>query len=86
MVYVRILWTPYDLVSLEECLRNNQYLRLKGISSFEEEGENIMNRLVSIEERTLLKGIDSRTCLNYETRQKLYEKTTRQGKNYVRED
>ena len=29
--------------------------------------------MVSIEERTLLKGIDSRTCLNYEMRQKLYE-------------
>ena len=28
MVCVRILWAPYDLVSLEECLRNNQYLRL----------------------------------------------------------
>ena len=69
MVCVRILWVPYNLVSLEECLRNNQYLRLKGINSFEEEGENILNRLVSIEERTLLKGIDSRTCLNYEMRQ-----------------
>ena len=55
MVCVRILWAPYNLVSLEECFRNNQYLRLKGISSFEEEGENILNRLVSIEERTLLK-------------------------------
>ena len=74
MVCVRILWAPYNLVSLEECLRNNQYLRLKGISSFEEEGENILNKLVSIEERTLLKGIDSRTCLNYEMRQKLYER------------
>ena len=74
MVCVRILWTPYDLVSLEECLRNNQYLRLKGINSFEEEGEKIINRLVSIEERTLLKGIDSRACLNYEMRQKLYER------------
>ena len=74
MVCLRILWAPYDLVSPEECLRNNQYLRLKGISSFEEEGENILNRLVSIEERTLLKGIDSRTCLNYEMRQKLYER------------
>ena len=62
MVYVRILWTPYDLVSLEECLRNNQYLRLKGINSFEEKGKNIINRLVSIEERTLL------------MRQKLYER------------
>ena len=30
--------------------------------------------MVSIEERTLLKGIDSRTCSNYETRQKLYER------------
>ena len=74
MVCVRILWAPYDLVSLEECLRNNQYLRLKGISSFEEEGENILNRLVIIKERTLLKVIDSRTCLNYEMRQKLYER------------
>ena len=74
MVCVKILCAPYDLVSLEECLRNNQYLRLKGISSFEEEGENILNRLVSIEERTLLKGIDSRTCLNYKTRQNLYER------------
>ena len=74
MVFVRILWAPYNLVSLEECFRNNQYLRLKRISSFEEEGENILNRLVSTEERTLLKGIDSRTCLNYEMRQKLYER------------
>ena len=74
MVCVRILWTPYDLVSLEECLRNNQYLGLKGISSFEEEEENIINRLVNPEERTLLKGIDSRTCLNYEMRQKLHKR------------
>ena len=74
MVCIRILWTPYNLVSLEECLRNNQYLRLKGINSFVQEGENIINRLVSVEERTLLKGIDSRTCLNYEMRQKLYER------------
>ena len=74
MVCVRILWTPYNLVSLEECLGNNQCLRLTGINSFEEEGENIINRLVSIKERILLKGIDSRTCLNYEMRQKLYER------------
>ena len=53
MVCVKILWTPYNLVALEELLRNNQYLRLKGISRFEEEIENIMNRLVSIEERSL---------------------------------
>ena len=74
MECVRMLWAPYNLVSLEECFRNNQYLRLKGISSFEGEGENILNRLVRIEERTLLKGIDSRKCLNYKTRQKLYER------------
>ena len=74
MVCVRILWAPYNLMSLEECLRNNQDRRLKGTSSLEEEGENILNRLVSIEERTLLKGIDPRTCLNYEMRQKLHER------------
>ena len=74
MVCVRILLAPYNLVSLEECLRNNQDRGLKGISSFEEEGEDILNRLVSIEERTLLKGIDSRKCLNYEMRQKLHER------------
>ena len=74
MVCVKIFWTPYDLVSLEECFRNNQYLILKGINSFEQEGENIINRLVSIEERTLLKGIHSRTCFNYEMRQKLCER------------
>ena len=74
MVCIRILWAPYDLVLLEECLRNNQYLRLKGISSFEEKEENILNRLVSIEERTLLKEIDSKTCLNDEMRQKLHER------------
>ena len=41
MVCVRILWAPYNLVVLEELLRNNQYLRLKGISRFEEEGEKL---------------------------------------------
>ena len=58
IVCVKILWTPYNLVALEQLLRNNQYLRLKGISRFEEEGENIMNRLVSTEERLLPQGID----------------------------
>ena len=51
MVCVKIMWTPYNLITLEEVLRNNQYLRLKGIKTFEEEGENIMDGLVSIEER-----------------------------------
>ena len=51
MVCMKIMWTPYNLTNLEEVLRNNQYLRLKGIKTFEEEGENIMDRLVSIEER-----------------------------------
>ena len=48
MVCVRTMWTPYNPVALEEHLRNNQYLRLRGIRRFEEEGKNIMNRLVSI--------------------------------------
>ena len=74
MVCVKILWTPYNSVVLEELLRNKQYLRLKGISRFEEEGENIMNRLVSTEERLLPQGIDFRKLLNYEARQKLYER------------
>ena len=69
-----IMWTPYNLVALEELLRNNQYLRLKGIKRFEEECKNIMNRLVSIEERSLPQGIDLRKILNYEARQKLYER------------
>ena len=55
-------------------LKKYQFLSLKAINSFEKEGEKIINRLVSIQERTLLKGIDSRTCLNYEMRQKLYER------------
>ena len=74
MVCVKILWSPYNLVALEELLRNNQYLRLEGISRFEEEGENIMNRLVSTKERLLPRGIDFRKLLNYKARQKLYER------------
>ena len=79
-VCVRTMWTPYNLVALEELLRNDQYLRLKGIKRFEEEGENIMNRLVSIEERSLPKGIDFRKVLNYEARQKLYERRLKMTK------
>ena len=73
VVCMKTLWTPYNLVALEELLRNNQYLRLKGIKSFEEEGEAILNKLVSIK-RKLLEGIDFRRMLNYSARQKLYER------------
>ena len=74
------MWTPYNLVALKELLRNDQYLRLKGIRRFDEEGENIMNRLVSIEERSLPKGMDFRKILNYEARQKLYERRLKMTK------
>ena len=74
MVCVKIMWTPCNLVALEELLRNNQYLRLKGIKRFETDGKNIMNGLVSVEERSLPQGIDCRKILNYEARQKLYER------------
>ena len=74
MVCVGILWTPYNLAALKELLRNNQYLRLKAISRFKEEEENIMNRLVSVEERLLPQGIDFKILLNYEARQKLYKR------------
>ena len=80
MVCVRTMWTPYNLVALEELLRNDQYLMLKGIKRFEEEGENIMNRLVSIEKRSLSKGVDFRKILNYEARQKLYERRLKMTK------
>ena len=48
----------YDLVALKELLRDNQYLRLKSIRSFEEEGEKILNELVSEEERLAPQDID----------------------------
>ena len=51
MVCVKIMWIPYDLVPLEELLRDNEYLRLKGIKRFEKEGKNILDRLVSEEEQ-----------------------------------
>ena len=53
MVCVKIMWIQYDLVVLEELLRDNQYLRSKGTKTFEEEGENILDRLVSEEERAV---------------------------------
>ena len=74
MVCVKIVWIPYNLVALEELLRDNQYLRLKGIKRFEEEGENILNKLVSEEERTVPQDIDFTTIISYEDRQKLYER------------
>ena len=74
MACVKILWILYDLVALEELLRDNQYLRLKGIKRFEEEGENILNKLVSEEERMVPQDIDFTTILSYGDRQKLYER------------
>ena len=41
---------------------------------FEEEGENLMDRLVSREERIIPKDMNFRTALTYKNRQKLYEK------------
>ena len=58
MVCVKIMWIPYDLVVLDELLRDNQYLRLKGIKTFEEEGENILDRLVNQEERAVPQDIN----------------------------
>ena len=74
MVCVKILWIPYDLVALEELLRDNQYLRLKGIKRFKEEGKNILNKLVSEEERTVPQDIDVTMILSYGDRQRLYER------------
>ena len=67
------MWIPYDLVALEELLRDNQYLRLKGIKRFEEEGKNILDRLVSEEERTVPQDINFTKVLSYGDRQRLYE-------------
>ena len=68
------MWIPYDLVALEELLRDNQYLRLKGIKRFEEEGKNTLNRLVSEEERTVPQDINFRKVLSYGDRQRLYKR------------
>ena len=74
MVCVKIMWIPYDLVVLEELLRDNQYLRLKGIKTFEEEGKNILDRLVSEEERAVPQDINFTKVLSYGDRQRLYER------------
>ena len=69
-----ILWIPYNFNQLEELLKEDLYLRWKGIMRFEEEGENLMDRLVNREERIIPKDMNFRTALTYENRQKLYEK------------
>ena len=74
MVCVKIMWIPYDLVALEELLRDKHYLRLKGIKTFEEEGENILDRLVSEEERAVPQDINFTKVLSYGDRQRLYER------------
>ena len=77
MVCVKIMWIQHDLVALEELLRNNQYLRLKGIKRFEKEGENILDRLVSEEERTVPQDINFTKVLSYGDRQRLYERRSK---------
>ena len=74
LLCIQILWIPYNLNQLEELLREDHYLRWKGIMRFEEEGENLMDRLVSREERIIPKDMNFRTALTYENRQKLYKK------------
>ena len=74
MVCVKIMWIPYDLVALEELLRDNQELRLKGIKTFEEEGKNILDRLVSEGERAVPQDINFTKVLSYGDRQRLYER------------
>ena len=69
-----ILWIPYHLSQLEELLKEDHYLRWKGIMRFEEEGENLMDRLVNREERIIPKDMNFRAVLEYKNRQKLYEK------------
>ena len=73
LLCMRILWIPYNFNQLEELLKGDHYLRWKGIMRFEE-GENLMDRLVSREERIIPKDMNFRTALTYENRQKLYEK------------
>ena len=55
-------------------LKEDHYLRWKGIMRFEEEGESLMDRLVSREERITPKDMNFRTALTYDISQKLYEK------------
>ena len=66
LLYMQILWIPYNLNQLEELLKEDHYLRQKGITRFEE-GENLMDRLVSREERIIPKDMNFRTALTYKT-------------------
>ena len=74
LLCMQILWILYNLNQLEELLKEYHYLRQKGITRFEEEGENLMDRLVSREERIIPKDMNFRTTLTYENRQRLYGK------------
>ena len=74
LLCMQILWIPYNLNQLEELLKEDHYLRWKGIMRFEEEGENLMDRLVNREERIIPKNMNFRTALTYENKQKLYQK------------
>ena len=74
LLCMQILWIPYNLNQLEELLKEDHYLRWKGIMRFEEQGENLMDRLVSREERIIPKEMNFRTALTYNNRQKLYDK------------
>ena len=68
-------WNDYIYaLRSNELLRDNQYLTLKGIKRFEEEGENILDRLVSEEERTVPQDINFIKVLSYGDRQRLYER------------
>ena len=66
------MWIPYNLKLLEETLRNEQYLRIKGINAFEEEGKNIMKRLITEEEATLPMDTGYSQRLPYDDRKRLY--------------
>ena len=68
-------WNDYIYaLRSNELLRDNQYLTLKGSKRFEEEGENILDRLVSEEERTVPQDINFIKVLSYGDRQRLYER------------
>ena len=67
-----MMWISYDLKLLEDTLRNEQYLRIKGISTFEEEDKNIMKRLITRKEATLPMDIDYSQRLPHDDRKRLY--------------
>ena len=53
-------------------MRNEQYLKIKGINTFEEKGKNIMKRLITEEEATLPMDIDFSQRPPYDDRNRLY--------------